>query len=217
VTKFERKMLLKAKRSENFKKDLDKFFAKPDSDEIQSPSTNDIGAWFSLKYDKDELVEIKKPLQVINVSDEYMRISSVEFLKSINETRKNLKRIVTLIKHSPDSGVERLFMTSIRLVIMLRQALKNFYMVIMRESVSDEVLEELPKGEYYMKIFEKSDFKKSDFKNPKFKFKLRHDPDKISTGTSKKYNTTIKNSQQVFHISIILLDIIRKWLKGAAI
>ena len=81
----------------------------------------------------------------------------------------------------------------------------------MRESVSDEVLEELPKGEYYMKIFEKS-----DFKNPKFKFKLRHDPDKISTGTSKKYNKTIKNTQQVFHISIILLDIIRKWLKGAA-
>ena len=186
-------MLLKTKRSENFKKDLDKFFAKPDSDEIQSPSTFDIGAWFSLKYDKDELVEIKKPLQVINVSDEYMRISSVEFLKSINETRKNLKRIVTLIKHSPDSGVERLFMTSIRLVIMLRQALKNFYMVVMRESVSDEVLEELPKGEYYMKIFEKSDFKKSDFKNPKFKFKLRHDPDKISTGTSTKYNNAVKN------------------------
>ena len=77
----ERKMMLKAKRSENFKKDLDKFFAKPDSDEIQSPSTFDIGAWFSLKYDKDELVESKKPLQVINVSDEYMRISSVEFLK----------------------------------------------------------------------------------------------------------------------------------------
>ena len=121
-----------------------------------------------------------------------------------------MKIIVALIKKSPDSGVERLFMTSIRLVIMLRQALKNFYMVIMRESVSDEVLEELPKGEYYMKIFEKSDFKESDFKNPKFKFKLRHDPDKISTGTSNKYNTTIKNTQQVFHISIILLDIIRK-------
>ncbi len=96
---------------------------------------------------------------------------------------------------------------------MLRNALKNFYKVVMRESVSDEVLEELPKSEYYMKISLKQ---RSIFKNPDFKFKYRHDPDKISTGTSNKYNTAIKNSQQVFHISIILLDIIRKWLKGAA-
>jgi hypothetical protein len=124
-----------------------------------------------------------------------------------------LKRIVSTIKQSPDSGVERLFMISIRLVIMLRNALKNFYKVVMRESVSDEVLEELPKSEYYMKISLKQ---RSIFKNPDFKFKYRHDPDKISTGTSNKYNTAIKNSQQVFHISIILLDIIRKWLKGAA-
>ena len=74
-------MILKRKRNENFKKNLDQFFAKPDSDKIQSPSTFDIGAWFSLVFNKDELVEIKKPLQVIQVSDEYMRISSVEFLK----------------------------------------------------------------------------------------------------------------------------------------
>ena len=80
VSKLERKMMVKAKRSEKFKKDLDKFFVKPDSDEIQSPSTFDIGAWFSLKYDKDELVEIKKPLQVIQVSEKYMRTSSLEFL-----------------------------------------------------------------------------------------------------------------------------------------
>ena len=44
-----------------------------------------------------------------------------------------------------------------------------------------------------MKIFEKSDFEISNFENPKFKFKLRHDPDKISTGTSTKYNNAVKN------------------------
>ena len=81
-------------------------------------------------------------------------------------------------------------MTSLGLVTMLRYMIKNAFKVVMRESVSDEVLEELPKGEFYMKVSLKE---RSKFKNPDFKFKLRHDPDKISTGTSTKYNNAVKN------------------------
>jgi hypothetical protein len=81
----------------------------------------------------------------------------------------------------------------------------------MKESMSDMLLEELSKGVYKVKASLK---KRSSFKTPEVKFKYGHDHDSINVGTSFKFKNTVSNSKQVFHIAVILKDIIRKRLRG---
>ncbi|MFN9910767.1 MAG: hypothetical protein ACK56F_32450 [bacterium] len=80
--------------------------------------------------------------------------------------------------------------------------------------MSDLVLEVLSKGEHKVIVDLQHD---STFQTPVMKFKYIHNPDNVNIGTSSMFKTAFRNSKQVFHISVILKDIIFKRLRGHAI
>ena len=75
-----------------------------------------------------------------------------------------------------------------KLVVMLREQLKNDIKVVMPHSFDPEIFDQIPKGVYKMKVVHEEGV---DSKEKSFKFTLHYDPDLYSVELPSNYKRAV--------------------------
>jgi len=148
-------------------------------------------------------------METLLVDEADVRTTTLEFIAKTDAARAKLRKVMSHIKKTPEEGCEKLFMTFSRLTYMLRYMLKNAYKVVTPESLSATAVENLARGTYFVKT---SIAERSQFKPPKFNFIYRYDPDNFREDTSAQYKNAVQMSATAFHISSLMLDVLKKVL-----